>query len=141
MLTSDMPAMTAGAHTQKDSLSHFQMIDRDFCTGSGNHRLDMLQIVLLAFFVSVGWCQWSDCIRPIGQLHVFSFFPLSRSKKSSKKRNRRADGNCEYLILIVSTRNVAGVVVMEFSRQVMWDLVETLAPPQPRILQAHARRA
>ena len=54
--TSDMPAMTAGTHTQKDGLSHFQKIGRAFCTGSGNHRLDMLQIVLLAVFVCVGWC-------------------------------------------------------------------------------------
>lgn len=54
--TSDMPAVTAGTHTHKDGLSHFQKIGRAFCTGSRNHRLDMLQIVLLAFFVCVGWC-------------------------------------------------------------------------------------
>ena len=38
--------------------------------------------------------------------YMYFLFSLSRSKKSSKKRNRRTDGNCEYMILIVSMCNV-----------------------------------
>ena len=104
--TSDMPAMTAGTHTHKKMVCLiFRRLAELFVL-----VVEIIDWICCRLFCLLSLSVWvgASGLTVSDQLvsYMYFLFSLSRSKKSSKKRNRRVDGNCEYMILIVSTCNV-----------------------------------